>query len=223
MSAGLGPPCPADNRHGRLYPWNRGRDPSKTYICTHQAHGGNGQTFSESEARGDYTLGERDMGMIYETAARDVVSGTTREEAVIKDIAKQTKTATTQVREKLHLMMAVVREEDRKKEVAKMAAEQATKAAKAPKAKTPKAPAAPRVKLEHVDGAAFVALRDELKLTNAQVREACGNAGMGKSSTYVYIIEHEGASSKLFARYEAALRAFAAEQAEDVEKAEETA
>jgi hypothetical protein len=216
MSAGFGPACPADNRHGRLYQWDRGSNPDKKYICVHQAHGGNGKTFSESEAQGNYTLGERDVSMIYESAARDVVSGTSKEEAVIKDIAKQTKTATTQVREKLHLMMAVVREEDRKKEMAKMAAEQATKAAKAPKTpKTPKAPATPRIKLEHVEGAKFDALRNELGLTTTQVRAACEAAGMGKSSTYVYIILHEGASSKLFARYEAALAEYVESQKTD--------
>jgi len=176
--------------------------------------------FSESEASGKYELRERDVTQIYESAARDVVSGAAREEQVIKDIARQTKTSTITVREKLHLMMAVVREEARKKEVAKMAAEQATKAAKAPKAKTPKAPAAPRVKLEHVDGTKFDALRNEYGLTAGQVKEACAAAGMGKSSTYVYIILHEGASAKLYARYEVALAEYVA--AQDVSADEET-
>lgn len=201
--SGLGPLCPVDNRHGRLYPWSAGR-----YLCSHYAHGGNGRIFADEEATGGYDLKERDVQAIYETAAREVVSGQAKEDVVIRDIARQTKNSTAQVREKLHLMMAVVREQERQKE-AKMADQAKAKAAKTAKApKAPKAPSEPRQRLEHVEGERFAALRDKYGLTNKQVAQACGDAGMGASSTYVYIVTHKGSSIKLYERYEAALKAY---------------
>lgn len=192
-----GPPCPVDPEiHGHLYKWS-GKDVDRAYWCGHSSHGGNGKFFSYKEANGEYKLQEGDVTLIYEQAARSVIAGTITLDKAVQDVARQTTRPTAQVRESLSIMIDSIKEKDQTMADSKAAA----------KKKTAKQPGERR-RLEHVEGARFQKALDDAGLTAAQAKEATGEAGMGASSTYVYILLHEGASVNLFEKFQAALKEY---------------
>lgn len=202
---GEGPPCPANPTHGRLYSWEGGR-----WYCPAHSHGGNGKFFSDKEAHESYELTERDRdNMLQETARRVIAEQMTLDQAVAM-IAKSTGRPTTAVRESLTLMVQAI--QDKGESVAEK--RKAAVAAKAAKSATPKATGR---RLEHVEASEFQRVLKETGLTAKQAAEATGNAGMGKSATYVYILLHQGASANLFAKFEEALHAYADGLDEEVE------
>lgn len=207
MAAGNGPPCPVDPSHGRLYSWDRGATRGREFYCPHSAHGGNGKFFSDKEAHGEYELKEGDVAILYETAARDVIAGKTSLDQAVANVAKQSKMATSQVREAITIMIETIREKDTDMADKKAAAKTAKKAAPA---------AAQRQRADHTDATEFIRVRDELGLTAKQSALATGEAGMGSSSTYIYILTHEGATTELFGKYEAALRSYAKKHAKEI-------
>lgn len=169
----------------------------------HEGHGGNGKFFTSEEANGDYEIQETEMPALYESAAREVIAERTTLDQAVQALAKSMRRPTSQVREALVIMIDTLKEKD---------TDMAEKKAAAAKAKTAKAqPAAKgeRRRLEHVEGSEFARVRDELGLTNKQAAEATGEAGMGSSATYIYIVTHQGSSIKLFEKYQAALKAYA--------------
>lgn len=210
MSAGNGPPCPANGSHGRLYSWEGTRAGTSQWYCPHSDHGGNGKFFTDKEAHGEYELKETDVTVIYEGAARDVIAGKTTLDQAVANVAKQTKMATSQVREAIIIMMDTIKEKETTMAEKKAAAKTAATAKTAPKA------AGERRRLEHVEGSEFARVRDELGLTNKQAAEATGDAGMGASPTYIYIVTHQGSSAKLFEKYEAALKSYAKKHAKEI-------
>lgn len=207
MSAGNGPRCPVDPAHGRLYD-NRNPGPRTAWFCPHSAHGGNGKFFSDKEAHGEYELRESDVTILYESAARDVIAGKITLDQAVTNVAKQSKMATSQVREAIAIMIDTIREKDTDMADKKAAAKTAKKTA-------PKA-AAQRQRVDHTEAAEFLRVRDELGLTAKQSALATGEAGMGSSSTYVYILTHQGASTELFNKYEAALRSYAKKHSKEI-------
>ena len=166
----------------------------------HAAHGGNGKFFTDKEASGDYEIKENEMSALYESAAREVIAERTTMDQAVQSIAKTTKRSSSQVREALIIMIDTIKEKS---------TTMADKKAAAKTAKTKPAVKGERRRLEHVDGAEFARVRDELGLTNKQAAEATGEAGMGASATYVYILTHQGSSIKLFEKYQIALKAYA--------------
>jgi hypothetical protein len=168
----------------------------------HSDHGGNGKAFTDKEAHGGYELEEKDLTALYESAASEVIAGRTTLDMAVQSVAKTTKRSSAQVREALTIMIETIKEKD-----VTMAEKKA--AAKAAKTKPAPAPKGERRRLEHVEGVEFARVRDELGLTNKQAAEATGEAGMGASATYVYILTHQGSSIKLFEKYQAALKAYA--------------
>lgn len=207
-TAGNGPLCPVNNQHGRLYSWEGGR-----WYCPSHPHGGNGKFFSEKEAYGDYAITEEEVTALLESTARDIIAERTSLEQAVTTVARQTKRSSATVRESLTLMVKTIQEHGNGVNMAdKRSAARAAKAA-APKATSSKT-------LEHVEASEFVRVLNELGLTNKQAAEATGAAGMGASATYIYILLHKGASAQLFAKYEAALRAYAADLPEEAEEAE---
>ena len=199
-SVGNGPLCPAVPAHGRMYSRDRAGDPSKGYRCMDSDHGGNGRAFTEQEANGGYELEENDVALIYEVAARDVISNKKTIDQVVQSVAQVTKRPSAQVREAILIMIDTLQEKS-----TAMAEKKKTAATK----KATPTVKGERRRLEHVDGAEFARVRDELGLTNKQAAEATGEAGMGASATYIYIVTHQGSSVKLFEKYQAALRAYA--------------
>lgn len=199
-SAGNGPVCPVGgDAHGRTYDYRQkalreGHD----WWCGHSAHGGNGRFFTDEEVRGGYELQEGDVALIYETTARDVIAGKLTLDKAVQDVARTTKRSTSQVREAVTIMIDSIKEKDQTMADKKAAA----------KKKTAKQPGERR-RLEHVDGAGFQKVIDDLGMTAAQTKEATGEAGMGASSTYVYILLHEGASVNLFSKFETACKTWA--------------
>lgn len=201
--AGNGPLCPANPRHGRMYSRDRGGDPSHGYRCMHTDHGGNGKAFTDKEASGEYELQENDVTALYESAATEVIAGRTTLDAAVQSVAKTAKRPTAQVREALLIMIDTIKEKDI------TMAEKKAAAAKAKTAKAAPAPKGERRRLEHVEGSEFARVRDELGLSNKQAAEATGEAGMGASATYIYILTHQGSSIKLFEKYQKALKDYA--------------
>jgi len=169
----------------------------------HLDHGANGKAFTDKEAHGDYELKENEVTALFESAAREIIAERTTLDVAVQQIAKTTKRSTAQVRESLTIMIETIKEKDT------TMAEKKAAAAKAAKTKPAAKPAGERRRLEHVEGAEFARVRDELGLSNKQVAEATGEAGMGASATYVYILTHQGSSIKLFEKYQAALKAYA--------------
>ena len=169
----------------------------------HLDHGANGKAFTDKEAHGDYELKENEVTALFESAAREIIAERTTLDVAVQQIAKTTKRSTAQVRESLNIMIETIKEKDT------TMAEKKAAAAKAAKTKPAAKPAGERRRLEHVEGAEFARVRDELGLSNKQVAEATGEAGMGASATYVYILTHQGSSIKLFEKYQAALKAYA--------------
>jgi len=169
----------------------------------HDDHGGNGKAFTDKEAHGDYKLQEDEVTALFESAAREIIAERMSLDQAVQQIAKTTERSTTQVRESLTIMIETIKEKDT------TMAEKKAAAAKAAKTKSAAKPAGERRRLEHVEGAEFARVRDELGLSNKQAAEATGEAGMGASATYVYILTHQGSSIKLFEKYQAALKAYA--------------
>lgn len=194
--------CPVTKSHGKLLPPKGGKE--QRWWCPHQDHGGNGKFFNDKEAHGEYQLEEGDVTVIYERAASDVIAGKTTLDQAVVEVSKATSKASSQVREAIGIMIDTIREKDQT--MAEKQAKAKTKAAE--KAKASKQPGERRRK-EHVDGAEFARVRDELGLNNKQAAEATGEAGMGSSATYIYIVTHSGSSKDLFTKFEAALRAYA--------------
>lgn len=203
-TTGNGPSCPVDPTHGKTYYWAdktsvKGRD----FWCGHQAHGGNGRFFTDKEAHGEYELTETDVSRMIESYARDVIAGKVSLDLAVTNVAKHTKMATSQVREALSIMIGTIKEKDEDMADKKAAAKTAKAKAAAPKA------TGERHRLEKIEASEFVRVRDEAGLTQKQAQEACKEAGMGASSTYVYILTHEGASVKLFDRFKDAVGSYA--------------
>lgn len=203
-SLGNGPLCPINIQHGRLYSWEDGR-----WFCPSAPHGGNGKFFTDQEARGAYTVTEQEVAVIYEKAARDVLAKRVTLDQAVASVAHQTKRSSASVREALGLMIKTIEEQQGTGESMADKKAAATKK-KAAVAATTTAKDSSR-KLEHVDASEFQRIVDELGMTNKQAAEATGAAGMGASATYIYILLHQGASSKLFAKFEQALRDWAEE------------
>jgi len=169
----------------------------------HQDHGGNGKAFTDKEAHGDYELQEDEVTALFESAAREIIAERTTLDLAVQQIAKTTKRSTAQVREALTIMIETIKEKDT------TMAEKKAAAAKVAKTKPAAKPAGERRRLEHIEGVEFARVRDELGLSNKQAAEATGEAGMGASATYVYILTHQGSSIKLFEKYQTALKAYA--------------
>lgn len=213
--SGEGPPCPANPEHGNLYKWEDG-----TWYCPTHDHGGNGKFFTDKEAHGEYEQTERDkldvpdgkLGdeRLLEIAAQEVIDGKTTLDLAVVSITEITSLSTAAARESLTLMISTIKNEgvsvaEKRKQVAKDQA-----AAKA-------APKASGRRLEHVDGADFQKVVKKYGLTSKQAAEATGNAGMGKSATYVYILLHQGASVNLFDRFKEAIEEYAENMPEEAE------
>lgn len=196
-SVGSGPLCPINNEHGRLYSQDDG---SGRWFCPSSPHGGNGKFFTDAEAHGDYTVTEHEVAVIYEQAARDVISGRRTLDQAVAAVVAQTKRSSASVRESLALMIKTIEEHQGTGET--MAEKKAsTKAKKAASAPAPKDTAR---RQEHAGPEKFQAVLDELQMTNKQAAEATGAAGMGASATYIYILTHQGASQRLFDKFDAA-------------------
>lgn len=211
---GNGPLCPMVPQHGRTYQWTGGK-----FLCVHSDHGGNGKFFTDKEAHGEYELKEGDVTVIYQNAARDVAAGRVTLEQAVADIARTTKRPPTQVREAVRLMLDTINEDKKPKEHSTVPNTGKNTASRAKAAKAAAAASGGTRRLEHVEGAEFARVRDELGLTNKQAAEATGAAGMGASSTYIYIVTHQGSSADLFAKYEKALRSYAKEHKAEIKEA----
>lgn len=200
-SAGDGPVCPIVQEHGRLYSWEDGR-----YYCPSNSHGGNGRFFTDKQALGEIEITEDDVSDMLKAAAERVIAGSMSLDQATASVSRSSKRASATVRESLTIMIDTIKHEGED-----MAQRRAA-------AKTQKAAAAPKAtghRMEQVPGAKFQELADKYGYTPAQVRDACAAAGMGKSTTYVYILLHTGASSKLFARFEEALANYVPPAAEE--------
>lgn len=205
MSAGNGPNCPVNPRHGRTYSRDRSGDPSKGFRCMHSDHGGNGRGFSEEEIT-NYQLQETDMSNILESAAREVAAGTTSIDLATSSVAKATKRSAAQVREQLTEAVAILtaQAEARKAETAEIAAAKVAKPVAGP-AKG----AGSKPRGEHIEPAQFAALRDELGLSNKEVSAVLLASEMGNTLSRVTELTHsKGGSASLFARYTTALNAW---------------
>lgn len=217
---GNGPPCPVDPEgHGKTYRVDRALRPEHQWWCPHSGHGGNGKYFTDKEAHGEYELQEGDVTLLYEAAARDVIAGKLTLDKATQDVARQSNRPTAQVREAITIMIDSIKEKDQT-----MAESKAAAAAK----KQRKANPAPgeRHRLERADGAKFIEVLAKYGLTNKQAAEATGEAGLGKSSTYIYILLHDGASTDLFDKFETAVKDWAGRNKEllkEAKKATKTA
>ncbi len=201
--AGNGPLCPMDPRHGRLLDRREGGG----WFCPHQAHGGNGRRFTETEALAEWAYTEDELNALYASTAQDILAGGTDFDSAANAVAKATKTSGAVVRERLHAMVDAIKGEQEEKAAEKAAAaEESKKAAKAPK--RPRS-TGPREKLEHVDPAQFKAVRDELGFSNKEVSEALAAAGVGSTLSRVTELTHsKGGSSRLFEQFKAILAAW---------------
>jgi hypothetical protein len=143
------------------------------------------------------TEGEIQMRATLDKYAADVVAGKTTLEKATGDAARDTKRPRVQVHEALKIRVDALRDASRPP-VAKAAPKPVVKAA----------PKASGHRKEHADGSAFKALLDELGLSNKEAAAALKGAGLGGSTTYVYIATHSGSSVELLARWDAALRKY---------------
>ncbi len=166
----------------------------------HEAHGANGRAFTDKEAQGEYEAKEEEMPQLYKSTALEIISERITLDQGVQSIAKASKRASSQVRESLLIMIDTIKEKN-----TDMAEQKAAIKAK----KTKPAAKGERRRLEHVEGDEFARVRDEYGLSNKQAAEATGEAGMGASATYIYILTHQGSSIKLFEKYQAALKTYA--------------
>ncbi len=193
-----GPLCPMNPRHGRLLDRREGRG----WYCPHHDHGGNGHFFTEDQALSEWAYTEDELNALYESTAKSILAGQIDLDSGAASVAKATKTSGSVVRERLHAMMEAVKGEQAEK------AEQAEerKVAKKAKPAAKRQAAGPREKLEHVEPAAFKAVRDELGMSNKEVAAALEAAGMGCTLSRVTELTHsKGSSSRLFEQFKAAL------------------
>lgn len=216
-SAGNGPVCPVDATHGRTYDYRqKTARPGRDFWCPHSAHGGNGKFFTDKEAHGGYELQEGDVTLIYETAARDVIAGRATLDRATQDVARHTGRPTSQVREAVTIMIDSIKEKDQT-----MAESKAAAAARKQRKASP--PPGERHRLERAEGSLFKDVLTRHGLTSKQATEATGEAGLGKSSTYIYILLHDGASVDLFDKFKAAVEDWAARNKDVLKEAKKTA
>lgn len=207
---GNGPLCPVDPSHGRLYSWDAGGK----YFCPHSDHGGNGKFFTEREANGEYELQDQDVSNVFDAAVRDIAAGRTTIDQAVKEVARVTKRSSSSVRESMGVALDVAKQ----RQEGRTTVADSSKKTQRKQPKAAPAPGEKRRRLEAVEGARFKAVLDEYGLTNKQAAEATGSyvvpstgKVMGKSSTYIYIITHDGSSIELFKNFEAAIKAYVKE------------
>lgn len=193
--------CPVDKRHGRLL---SGRSSADRWFCPHSAHGGNGRFFTAAEAEGAYEMTDADTAVVYEAAAKDIVDERISLDTAVKMVAGQTSERTSIVRERLNTMAGVVKD----KRTARAAARSA------PKAKAAKPAPAARTKKEHIEPAAFDAIKQELGLSTKEcIAALAGVLGAGDdgptASRMTELTHSKGSTVDTFNLFEAALRKYA--------------
>lgn len=216
--AGGAPLCPVDPSHGRLAQWMSGTvaRPDVRWYCSHQAHDREPRTpkfFTNKEADGSYEQTEADMTSVYEEAARGIVAGSTTLDAATQSIARTSKRASSIVREALTVMLETVQEKSTKIDTIRTQNKN--------RRQPPPPPPGGVHRLEQVPGERWAAVIAAAGLTNKQAAEATGDGWpetvggevvfhpMGKSSTYIYILTHQGASAELFGKFEKAIKSYA--------------
>lgn len=220
-AVGNGPLCPVGGMaHGRTYSVEKSIAAGHDFWCPHSAHGGNGRYFTDKEAHGQYEITEGDVSQLIEGAARDVIADKVSLDMAVTNVARQTKMATSQAREALTIMIGTIKEKDEDM-AEKKAAAKTTARAKTTTSKT--TATGDRHRLEAVPGSEFARVRDEAGLTQKQIREACTDAGMGASSTYVYILTTKGASVVLFDRFKDAVASYVRAHKADIAAAKKVA
>lgn len=194
---GNGPLCPDNPNHGRLYThtdWV-----TKPYWCPTASHGGNGAFFTEDEAYGDKQT-EGQVSKVIEEAARDVISGAKTMDQAVTEVNRVTKRSTAAVRESLTVMIETIKDGSQSADVVEKRREARQVVRTAQQAK-----AASSRKIEKVPGEEWAKVRDQYGMTDKEVAQATGAYGMGASTTYVYILMHDGASASLFEKFKLAL------------------
>lgn len=197
-----GAKCPMDESHGRLLDHTDWPD---RWWCPANAHGGNGRFFTTAEAQGAFVMEDEDEMMVYESAARAIISGSRDMDEAVKSIAKSTKTSTDKVRERLNLMVKVAEEQNEERAEAREAVEKA-KAEKPKRERKAKEPKAPRTPVERLDPALFAEVRDRLGLRNGECAIAMGLS----ASRMTEFTKTKGGTQAQYDAWVGALEAFAA-------------